>query len=116
MQKCVYRLSTYFQKHLSNCFKFRNCFKSLQDGLDEVDSTLWRDVVDLQRHWIGDITGARFDLTMFWLESRDVLEDQLSVFTTTPELLYGVSHIFVSPQHYLSQPQFHEPFQEDREH
>ena len=74
---------------------------------------MWRDVVELQRHWIGDITGARFDVTVFWLHDRQVLDDQFSVFTRTPELMYGVSHILVSPEHFLSQPEFQEPLQEE---
>jgi len=36
-------------------------FQSLMDGLKEVDSDLWRDVVDLQAHWIGNCDGVRFE-------------------------------------------------------
>jgi len=36
-------------------------FQSLIDGLKAVDSDLWRDVVDLQAHWIGNCDGVRFE-------------------------------------------------------
>ena len=38
--------------------------QSLLDGLDEVDPTLWRDVLTLQRNWIGECDGHRVDFNV----------------------------------------------------
>jgi len=35
-------------------------FQSLLEGLDEVNSDLWRDVISLQANWIGSSDGVRF--------------------------------------------------------
>ena len=34
------------------------------DGLKEVNADLWRDVVDLQAHWIGNCDGVRFEFQL----------------------------------------------------
>jgi len=34
------------------------------DGLNEVDADLWRDVRDLQAHWIGSCDGVRFEFQL----------------------------------------------------
>ncbi|CAD5120396.1 DgyrCDS8967 [Dimorphilus gyrociliatus] len=73
--------------------------KNLLDGLDEVDSGLWRDIVDLQKHWIGQIEGVKFD---FRVQKNDEKLDVLSLFSKTPEFIYGASHILVKPEHYLA--------------
>ena len=39
-------------------------FQSLIDGLKEVDPQLWYDVIDLQKHWIGEITGCTLDFKL----------------------------------------------------
>ncbi|XP_071089905.1 probable leucine--tRNA ligase, mitochondrial [Haliotis cracherodii] len=78
--------------------------KSLWDGLEEVNSDLWKDVVQLQRHWIGECNGCRFDFKLK-LEGEE-LPEPLSVFTDTPELVYGTSHICLSPQHRFNSPQY----------
>jgi len=39
-------------------------FQSLMDGLKEVNADLWRDVTDLQAHWIGSCDGVRFEFKL----------------------------------------------------
>ncbi|XP_056009191.1 probable leucine--tRNA ligase, mitochondrial isoform X2 [Ostrea edulis] len=74
--------------------------KSLLDGLSEVDDNLWKDVKKLQKRWIGTCTGTRID---FRLRHDGVeWEDPLAVFTTTPEALYGVSHVALPTKHRLN--------------
>jgi len=34
------------------------------DGLQEVDASLWRDIIDLQAHWIGVCDGVRFEFKL----------------------------------------------------
>lgn len=38
--------------------------KSLYDGLSEVDEELWKDIISLQKNWIGECNGARFDFKL----------------------------------------------------
>ena len=38
--------------------------KSLYDGLNEVDEELWKDIISLQKNWIGECDGARFDFKL----------------------------------------------------
>ena len=45
----------HYYKNNSNAQSF---LQSLNDGLNEVDRKLWHDVIELQKHWIGDITGC----------------------------------------------------------
>jgi len=35
--------------------------QALLEGLEEVDTSLWKDIVAIQKHWIGDCTGCRFE-------------------------------------------------------
>ena len=90
------------------------------DGLEEVDSELWRDVIELQRNWIGSVNGARFEFKLV-IESKfdeetgpTFINEHFSVFTPSPEGLYGASHILVSSDHFLSQPQYHTARESDR--
>ncbi|KAL5021562.1 hypothetical protein ScPMuIL_000717 [Solemya velum] len=78
--------------------------KSLLDGLAEVDRQLWKDIIALQKHWIGECSGCRFD---FKLKHNDCLLDEpISVYTSHPHAIFGVSHISVSPDHRLNQSQY----------
>ena len=46
--------------------------QSLIDGLDTVDSDLWKDVMVIQKNWIGECTGCRIEFNIkviehYWL-------------------------------------------------
>ncbi|XP_052231121.1 leucine--tRNA ligase, mitochondrial-like isoform X2 [Dreissena polymorpha] len=77
--------------------------KSLWDGLETVRSDLWKDVVDLQKNWIGQCTGCRLD---FQIQNGEPY-DFLSIFTDHPEAIYGISHIIVPASHLYNTPQYH---------
>lgn len=68
-----------------------------QKLLDSMDSlTQWPErVIKMQREWIGRSEGAR---VRFALQGG---EEQLEVFTTRPDTLFGVSFIAMAPQHPL---------------
>eukprot|EP00094_Tigriopus_californicus_P004433 TCALIF_04272-PA protein Name:"Similar to SPAC4G8.09 Putative leucine--tRNA ligase, mitochondrial (Schizosaccharomyces pombe (strain 972 / ATCC 24843))" AED:0.13 eAED:0.13 QI:25/0.87/0.88/1/0.5/0.33/9/42/765 len=73
--------------------------QSLLDGLDESVLTGWRDVVSMQRSWIGPCDGFKFKFGLnAELESQD-----LWVWTSRPELLWGSAFVGITPEHILAQ-------------
>lgn len=65
----------------------------LLDGLDQLD---WSDSIkEVQRNWIGRSEGAT---VYFELEKSD---DVISVFTTRPDTIFGVSFLTLAPEHEL---------------
>ncbi len=65
----------------------------LADDLDLID---WPDkVVSMQRHWIGRSEGAEVAFTIAGSG------DQITVFTTRPDTLFGATFMVVSPEHPL---------------
>ncbi len=68
----------------------------LLDDLKELDG--WpRQVVTMQENWIGRSEGVELE---FGIAGTD---DILSVFTTRPDTLMGVTYVAVAPQHPLAQ-------------
>ena len=65
--------------------------EKLLEGLDEID---WPESTkEIQRNWIGKSVGANVN---FKIEST---EDYVTVFTTRPDTLYGVTFMVLSPEH-----------------
>jgi leucyl-tRNA synthetase len=60
------------------------------DGLDWPDS-----LKDMQRNWIGRSEGAEVDFAI------DGTSEKLTVFTTRPDTLFGVTYMVMSPEHPL---------------
>ena len=63
----------------------------LLEGLDTVDYI--ERVKVSQKNWIGRSTGAEVD---FILKGK---EDKLTIYTTRPDTLYGVTYMVMSPEH-----------------
>ncbi|XP_064641468.1 probable leucine--tRNA ligase, mitochondrial isoform X2 [Lineus longissimus] len=79
--------------------------KSLADGLDEVDPSLWQDIIKLQKHWIGDCVGTKLD---FKMEVDGVLlAEPINVYLAEPELICGVSHIALHHEHPLNKKDYY---------
>jgi leucyl-tRNA synthetase len=65
----------------------------LLEGLNHVD---WpAGVIDMQRNWIGRSTGAEVDFQV------DGTGENLRVFTTRPDTLFGATYMVVAPEHPL---------------
>ncbi len=65
----------------------------LLDGLDELD---WpENIKEMQRNWIGRSEGASVD---FQLEASG---EKITVFTTRPDTLFGVTYMVLAPEHEL---------------
>ncbi len=65
----------------------------LLSGLEPLD---WPEgVKDMQRNWIGKSHGAEVDFQL------DGMDEQLRVFTTRPDTLFGATYMVVAPEHPL---------------
>ena len=83
------------QKVLSQWFfKITNYAEELLNDLDEL--TFWPEKVKtMQRNWIGKSIGAEIK---FQIVGKD---DQLNIFTTRPDTIYGATFIAISVNHNL---------------
>ncbi len=84
------------QKNLSQWFfKITKYADRLLVGLDKLD---WPEKIkQMQRHWIGKSVGAEIDFS----GTANNKEYKISVFTTRPDTLFGVSYIVLAPEHPL---------------
>ncbi|XP_012935137.1 probable leucine--tRNA ligase, mitochondrial [Aplysia californica] len=101
-QGCSWRSGAKVEKKYLTQWYLRDTVfsQSLLEGLDEVDPTLWRDIISVQKNWISDCTGHRID---FGIELTDgSLDFPVSIYTENLDLIHGVSHVCVSPEHYLA--------------
>jgi len=76
----------------------------LDAGLDELDG--WPESVrDIQRNWIGRREGARVTFEVNGPEDRESTGDidDISVFTTRLDTIYGATFLAVSPGHELAE-------------
>ncbi len=77
-------------------FKITDYAEELLDDLDKLSG--WPEkVVTMQRNWIGKSTGLQCD---FEVEGFDGNE-KLSIFTTRPDTIFGVTFMSIAPEHPL---------------
>ncbi len=69
----------------------------LLDGLNKLDWS--QPLKDSQTNWIGRSQGASIDFQV--LSSEKGLKDRISVFTTRPDTIFGVSFMTLAPEHEL---------------
>jgi leucyl-tRNA synthetase len=72
-------------------FKITDYADRLLDDLNQLEGRWPSKVLAMQRNWIGRSVGADVD---FVIEGRD---EKISVFTTRPDTLYGVTFMVVAP-------------------
>lgn len=84
------------KKVLSQWFIKTTAFaKSLYDGLESNTLEDWRDIIKLQKHWIGECNGASFEFLL--IDSVSGKTDMLNVWTAKSEHLNNVKCICVAP-------------------
>lgn len=76
------------------------------DGLDDPVLQNWRDIINLQRHWIGECNGTKLE---FELEdsSSQCTKRTLAVFTCNPEHMHCANFVAVAPGSILDQEEFY---------
>ncbi|XP_031201619.1 probable leucine--tRNA ligase, mitochondrial isoform X2 [Mastomys coucha] len=70
---------------------------AMQDALADLPE--WYGIKGMQAHWIGDCVGCHLDFTLK-VDGQDTGE-KLTAYTATPEAIYGISHVAISPSHRL---------------
>ena len=88
--KCERCSSNIERKNIRQWFlKITEYADELLEGLEELD---WPESIkQMQRNWIGKSVGCEVDFS--------VASHKITVFTTRPDTLYGVSYIVLSPEH-----------------
>jgi leucyl-tRNA synthetase len=87
------------QRELTQWFlKITDYAQDLNDALDTLDR--WPDKVrTMQRNWIGRSEGL---MVRFGLESNALGLDELEIYTTRPDTLFGAKFMAVAPDHPLA--------------
>jgi len=97
--------TTVFQKNLTQWFfKITSYAEELLDGLNKIN---WPDKTKLmQRNWIGKSIGTEVNFKV------DGSDETITVFTTRPDTLFGVTYVVIAPEHplvdKLTTPEFKE--------
>ncbi|TCS94797.1 leucine--tRNA ligase [Hazenella coriacea] len=94
--KCWRCDSEVTKKELEQWFlKITDYAERLLEGLDRLPG--WPDKVRaMQRNWIGKSEGAHVTFTI-----PELQDEKVTVFTTRPDTLYGVSYMVLAPEHPL---------------
>lgn len=77
---------------------------ALQQGLDEIHQEDWKEVISIQKHWIGDCNGYSFCLDLLYV-NRDAVERKLrnlTVWTENPEELLNAGFVAIKSDHVLN--------------
>lgn len=72
-------------------------YRDLYDGLNEDTLINWRDIIDLQKNWIGKCDGYSFDFKVYDEDNKELTETTLNIWTSCPENLPLGRFIIVSP-------------------
>ncbi|XP_042902519.1 probable leucine--tRNA ligase, mitochondrial isoform X2 [Parasteatoda tepidariorum] len=78
--------------------------EDLYEGLSDPSLVEWRDAIKIQKHWIGEPDGYIFHFKAF--HNGEYLNDDFTVWTNAPELVYGASFVGVSPNHHFNSTEF----------
>nr|CAD7601834.1 unnamed protein product [Timema genevievae] len=92
---CSWRSGAKIEKKLLNQWFIRatQFAKSLYDGLSDPLLKNWRDIIKVQKHWIGECDGTTFEFELEGIKS----ETRVNVWTRNPESVLEATFIAVSP-------------------
>lgn len=72
--------------------------RALYEGLNDSSLEDWRDIINLQKHWIGDCNGYKFD---FQIYTDDEYRTILNIWTQHPEHVPLAAFIFIKPDSFV---------------
>jgi len=81
-----------------NYFLVNNFYRALYDGLNDTSLKDWRDIINLQKHWIGECNGYRFD---FHIYIDNTYQTILNIWTQYPEHVPLAAFICVKPDSFI---------------
>lgn len=73
-------------------------YRALFDGLNDSSLKDWRDIINLQKHWIGECDGYKFD---FQLYTDNVYRTVLNIWTQCPEHIPLAAFICIKPESFV---------------
>lgn len=76
--------------------------KALQDGLNDSILQDWRDIIKLQKHWIGDCNGIAVDFKVKKSNGQETTNELLTLWTDKVEHLETVKFIAVSSNNLIA--------------
>ncbi|XP_053592881.1 leucine--tRNA ligase, mitochondrial isoform X1 [Microplitis demolitor] len=80
--------------------------KSLFDGLDDPMLKEWRDIIKIQKHWIGDCNGTSMDFKLVFDSPDDADKpDTFNIWTDKPEFIEHAKFVSVSRDNFLAKSQ-----------
>lgn len=92
--KCWRCKSEVIKRELEQWFvKITDYAQRLLDNLENLKENWPEPVIIAQKNWIGRSSGAEVD---FKIENQDI---KLTVFTTRPDTLWGVTYLAIAPEH-----------------
>ncbi|CAH0546082.1 unnamed protein product [Brassicogethes aeneus] len=71
--------------------------KDLLEGLDDSVLHDWKDIIKLQKHWIGECDGVNFDFKI-----KENSDEFVSLWINSPELVNDVKFVAVKKDHILA--------------
>lgn len=74
--------------------------KDLLEGLDDPILDDWKDIIKLQKHWIGDCNGVRFDFAL-----KNCKDEYISLWTSTPEYVENSEFVALNENHIIAKKQ-----------
>ncbi|XP_055690278.1 leucine--tRNA ligase, mitochondrial [Lutzomyia longipalpis] len=102
---CSWRSGAKVEKRLLKQWFIRTTrfSKELLEGLDNPILEDWKDIVNLQKHWIGECDGYSFDFPILsCLPGQKPPISVLSIWIERPEMIKISSFVGVSPSHPLA--------------
>ncbi|XP_011643663.1 probable leucine--tRNA ligase, mitochondrial [Pogonomyrmex barbatus] len=73
--------------------------KSLLEGLDDPTLKEWKDIIKLQKHWIGDCNGISIDFKL--VSEIPEFPGTLNIWTDLPEFIEYAKFVAISPESIL---------------
>ncbi|KAL0101395.1 hypothetical protein PUN28_018905 [Cardiocondyla obscurior] len=93
------------QKLLKQWFIRTTAFaKSLLEGLDDPTLKEWRDIIKLQKHWIGDCNGISIDFKL--ISEIPDFPKILNIWFDMPEFVEYAKFVAISPQSVLNRKEY----------